>query len=83
MIHPETSSHRLHRLTLSIKHQTAQIPDSGLTLIHPPQPREHPRSELLQLLPNPRQPSLIHAWQPTTIPKRLQATHHNELTKSY
>jgi hypothetical protein len=83
MIDTEAGSHRLHRLALPVQHQPAQIPHSGLTLIHPRQPREHPRRKILQPFSNPHQPSLIHTRQPSTIPKRLQATHRNKLTKSY
>ena len=83
MIDTETGSHRLHRLTLPVQHQPAQIPHPRLTLIHPRQPREHLPGELLQLLSNLGQPVLIHAWQPSIILERLQATNHKNLTKSY
>ena len=68
VIDTETSSHRLHRLTLPIQHQPTQIPNPCLPLIDPRQAREHPGRKLLKLLPNPRQPTLIHTRSQASSP---------------
>ena len=44
-------------------------------------PANTPAANSFKLLPNTGQPIVIHARQPRIITKRLQATHHNDLTK--
>lgn len=83
VIDPEPIGHRLHRLTPALQHQPPKIPQTSRPLIRPRQPREDPGREVLQPRPHPNKIPLIHAPQPNTTTKPVQATRHNDLTKHY